>query len=405
MQALPLKGIRVLELATVIAAPTASRVLCAYGADVVKIEKLTGDEMRRAGITEQVICEDYKNPMFTVHNSNKKLISINLKTPEGLEIVSKLLEKTDVFITNVRMASLQRMKLDYDSLKEKFPKLIYAHFAGYGPKGPEAHLPGFDSTAFWMKSGPLADWQVAGSRPMKPSYGFGDMATSSAFVSGILMAILGRQQTGKGTLVRTSLYASGIWCNSSGVVSAQPPFEKELRPDPKRPPDPFAFHYLCKDGEWFGIFCNEYAQDYMKIAKILGIEKLYEDERYRDLRLLHSSGEIEHLIEAVNEAFLQKGSREWYRIFNENNVACQLVCRAKDVYKDPQALENNYMERVTFADGVTAVLPNPPIAFSNFSRREYEPTGKIGEHTDEILTSLGYTASTIESLKNINAIR
>ena len=237
---MPLEGIKVIELATVVAAPTAGRMLSAYGAEVIKIESLAGDDYRVAGNFERVVCEDYKNPLFTIQNSGKKLTSINLKHPDGKAAMLKLLEDADVFLTNVRTGGLQRLGLDYESLHERYPKLVYAHFSGFGPKGPVASNPGFDSTAFWLRSGPMADWQVPGSFPFNPTYAFGDMSTSSVLFSGILMALLGRVRTGRGTLVNTSLFASGIWCNAVSVVSHQPQFGGKRPLDPLRPADPFS---------------------------------------------------------------------------------------------------------------------------------------------------------------------
>ena len=286
---MPLAGVRVVELATVVAAPTTSRMLCAYGAEVVKVETLYGDEMRRAGKTELTPYEDYKNPLFTVHNSNKRLTSINFKDPEGKAALLKLIGEADVFITNVREASLRRSGLDYDTLRESFPQLIYAHFSGFGPKGPVASNPGFDSTGFWLRSGPMADWQVEGSFPFVPTYAFGDMATSSVLLSGILMALLGREKTGCGTKVETSLFASGIWCNSVGVVETQ--FERRhLNPDPFRPADPFDTTYKCADGKWIGVYVNEYKKDKAKLAKLLGMEDILEDPRYARGERRHSRG-------------------------------------------------------------------------------------------------------------------
>lgn len=206
---MPLEGIRVVELATVVAAPTASRVLCAFGAEVIKVETRIGDEMRRAGEFEMVVCEDDKNPLFTIQNSGKRLTSIDLKNPDGKAAMLRLLETADVFLTNVRLPSLGRLGLDYETLHAAYPGLVYAHFSGFGPKGPDAAKPGFDSTAFWLRSGPMADWQAPGSFPFTPTYAFGDMATSSAFLSGILMALIGKKSTGMGTFVSTSLFASG----------------------------------------------------------------------------------------------------------------------------------------------------------------------------------------------------
>ena len=400
---MPLAGVKVVELATVVAAPTTSRMLCAYGAEVVKVETLYGDEMRRAGKTELTPYEDYKNPLFTVHNSNKRLTSINFKDPEGKAALLKLIGEADVFITNVREASLRRSGLDYDTLRESFPQLIYAHFSGFGPKGPVASNPGFDSTGFWLRSGPMADWQVEGSFPFVPTYAFGDMATSSVLLSGILMALLGREKTGSGTKVETSLFASGIWCNSVGVVETQ--FERRhLNPDPFRPADPFDTTYKCADGKWIGVYVNEYKKDKAKLAKLLGMEDILEDPRYDDIATLAESGVIVEAVKRCNEIFLTRTSAEWRELLSANSVSCEVMQSTCDVSRDSQAIENHYVEELEFAGGLKVMMPCPPVHFSEYTRRPYEPTGEIGKDTDAVFASLGYSGEEIARLREKGAI-
>lgn len=400
---MPLEGIRVVELATVVAAPTTSRMLCAYGAEVIKVETTYGDEMRRAGMTEFAPCEDDFNPLFTTHNSNKKLTSINFKDPEGKEALMKLIGSADVFITNVRAASLKRNGLDYETLRERFPALIYAHFSGYGPKGPSANDPGFDSTAFWLRSGPLADWQVKGSRPFKPTYAFGDMATSSVLLSGILMALLGREKTGEGTKVETSLFASGIWCNSIGVVSTQ--FErKHLNPDPEHPDHPFDGFYQCGDGKWMGMYANEYYPEKEKFAKIFGMEDILTDPRYENLDTLRETDVIPEAVARVAAVFKTRTSTQWRELLIENNVSCEIMRDTCDVCKDPQAIENKYVEELDYAGKAKVMMPCPPVHFSSYTRRPYKPAGKLGQDTDEVFSALGYSPEQISRMRGSGAI-
>lgn len=403
---LPLHGVKVVELATVVAAPTTARVLATYGADVIKVESLSGDVMRLAGTHEFTPYEDDCNPLFTIHNSNKKFISLNIKTEEGKKVLLDLLKDADVFITNVREKSLIKNGLDYETLKESNPGLIYAHFKGYGDKGPVASNPGFDISAFWMRSGPIADWQTEGSFPLLPTYAFGDMVTSSAFLSGIMMALYAKKETGKGTKVNTSLFASGIWCNAIGVVQTQ--FErKDLNPDPFRPSDPFNQTYQCKDGRWIGVYCNEYVEDKEKFAKLFGIEDIIDDPRYDSIDVMQKTGSIVDIIKRCNEIFLTKTAMEWREYFSENNVACEVMMKSHEVSKDPQAIENEYVVPVEYLDEehTTVMMPNPPIAFSEYDRRGYVPTGSIGENTDEILKSLGYSEEQIQEMKDAGAIK
>ena len=402
---MPLSGLKVVELATVVAAPTAGRMLCAYGAEVIKVETLYGDEMRLAGEWEQVICQGSKNPLFTIQNSGKTLTSINLKTPEGIDAFHRLLSWADILLTNVRMPSLRRLGLDYDTLHEKYPRLIYAHFSGFGLEGPDAAKPGFDSTAFWLRNGPLADWQEPGAFPFTPTYAFGDMATSSLLFSGILMAVIGRERSGKGTLVSTSLQASGIWCNAIGVVSHQEQFAGDRVNDPLCPSDPLSHFYKCGDGRWIGIFDNEYSRERAKFAGLLGLPELAEDSRFESLESLRRTGSTRELVEKLNAVFLSRSSGEWLSYLEENNVSCELMHRLSDVSKDPQAIANGYVKPVDFGDDLTVMMPCPPVKFSEYEAREYTPAGLLGQDTDRVFEGLGYSPSEIENMKEAGAIK
>ena len=370
------------------------------------METLDGDVMRLAGTHEFTPYEDDLNPLFTIHNSNKKFLSLNFKTPEGKKILMDLLKDADVFITNVREKSLLRNGLDYETLKAWNPGLIYAHFLGYGDKGPVASNPGFDISAFWLRSGPIADWQTQGSFPFLPTYAFGDMATSSSFLAGILMALYAKKETGLGTKVNTSLFASGIWCNAIGVVQTQ--FDrKDLNPDPLRPTDPFNQTYCCKDGRWIGVYCNEYVEDKEKLAKLYGIEEIIDDPRCATIETMQETGVIVDVIKRCNEIFRTRTAMEWRDYFSANNVACEVMMKSHEVSSDPQAIENGYMVPVEYpdADHTTVMMPNPPIWFSDYDRKEYQPTGTIGADTEEILTSMGYSPEEIQAMKDSGAVR
>ena len=403
---LPLEGVKVVEMSTVVAAPTTARMLCAYGAEVIKVEGLDGDVMRVGGSHEYTPYTDDLNPLFTIHNSNKKFISLNYKTDEGKKILLDLIKDADVFVTNVREKSLVRNGLDYETVKEKNPSLIYAHFKGYGDKGPSANDPGFDISAFWLRAGALGDWQTKGSFPFLPTYAFGDMVTSNAFLSGILMALYGREKTGKGTKVDISLFANGIWCNAIGVVQTQ--FErKHMNPDPLRPTDPFNQTYLCKDGRWIGVYCNEYEMDREKWYGLFGIPEYATDPDYASIAVMGEKDTIKNVIEKCNEIFLTKTAQEWRDYLSENNCACEILREQCEVSQDPQAIENGYMVPVEFPDEehTTVMMPSPPISFSDYGRREYKPTGPLGENTDEILASMGYTEEEIEALRDMGAVK
>lgn len=402
---LPLEGVKVVEMGTVVAAPTTARVLCAYGAEVIKVETLDGDVMRLAGTHEFTPYEDDLNPLFTIHNSNKKFLSLNFKTPEGKKILMDLLKDADVFITNVREKSLLRNGLDYETLKAWNPGLIYAHFLGYGDKGPVASNPGFDISAFWLRSGPIADWQTQGSFPFLPTYAFGDMATSSSFLAGILMALYAKKETGLGTKVNTSLFASGIWCNAIGVVSHQPQFGGDRPNDPLRPSDPFCHFYECSDGKWIGVFDNEYRRELPKFANLFGMPELVDDPRAASLEALHETDFVVEVVTRLNAIFKTKTVAEWEAFLSENNVSCERMRSIRDVSTDEQAIANGYVRKVAFKDDLEVMMPCPPMQFSEYAMRPYTSAGRLGADTDSIFHDLGYTETEIAAMKDSGAIQ
>ncbi len=403
-QNLPLSGLRVVELATIVAAPTVGRMMAAYGAEVIKVETLAGDGLRPFGKGHCLPTEDGNSPLFDLYNSGKKFISLNLKTEQGKEAFDRLLAGSDVFLTNVRWQGLKRMGLDYDSLKEKYPRLVYGHFSGFGLKGADADRPGYDMTAFWMRSGALQDWLLPDSFPMRPTFGFGDVATASAFLSGIMMALYARGNTGRGTMVSSSLLGGGIWCNSAYVLNAQEPYNRPYPMERYDPWNPFGEWYQCSDGNWVAVFEKRYATDRFTYAKLFDFPELAEDPDLEDLTKMRQSGKLPMVTKRVSEAFLKKPSQEWLKILAEHDIPSELLRHFKDVCKDEQAWENGYFDRVEYPDGAKVAMPAPPISFPEYERKPFKINRSIGEDTAEILTALGYTAVEIEEMRRDKAV-
>lgn len=396
MQELPLKGIKVLELATVVAAPTVARMMASYGADVIKVESPSGDLLRSIGTGFCLPVEPDNNPLYDLCNSGKKMVALDLKKPEGMAVFHKLLAQSDVFVTNVRMRSLEKMGLGYDNLKEKYPRLIYGHFSGFGLTGPDVDRPGFDSTAFWLRSGASQDWLTPRAFPLRPSFAFGDLATASSFLSGILMALYGRSSTGHGTLVSTSLQHSGIWCSACAVLDSQ--YGREYPVSRYQPWNPFSDLYECADGEWLAVMEKEYVRDKATMARILDLPELLNDPRYQDLATMRESGVTEVLSRKLEALMRSRPCKEWERLFDENDIPNERLLHYREIPQDAQAVANNVFDRISYKDGATPAFATPPIRFSDYGKRDTEQAGYIGADTDTVLAELGFSPEQIRKL-------
>lgn len=402
---MPLTGLKVVELAIVVAAPTAGRMLATYGADVIKVEMPPyGDQARRVGDMFNLPTDNGNNPIFDILNTGKKTVGLNLKTPEGMKVFKQLLSEADVFLSNIRMASLARMGLDYESVHREFPSLVYAHLSGYGLEGPDSNLPGYDFTTFWAAAGPLTAWQQPGSFPFTPAYGFGDVATSGMFLSGILMALLARQRTGKGTQVTTSLLGTGMWCNFSGVVSAQEPYNMPFPADRYHTFSPLNSFFMSRSGDWFLLFFKEYHLARDTIAQIFEMPALLTDDRYSDIALMKESGAIRDVVDRMVDMFAEKTTEEWRVILQQADIPFAVLARQNEAGQNAQAHLNGNLVDHPYPDGNTPSIPQPPMGFSEYERRPFVPAGAIGGDTEAVLTELGYSAEEIAALREKGSI-
>lgn len=400
----PLKGIKVLELGTHVAVPSACRLMAEYGADVIKIETAAGDPWRYSGLNVNLTIEDFSCPVFTIQNNGKRLISLDLKTEGGKEAFLKILEDVDVFCTNVRLKGLAKMGLDYESLKEKFPKLVYVHFTGYGHRGPDADAPGFDIASFWSRVGARVGWVEEGTFPVRASGGYGDMVTGLLIFGGMVTALMGREKTGRGTFVSNSLYGTSMWVNAQSIMCAQPPYNHTFPEDVDRPGSPMVYDYVCKDGEWLALVGIGYDKNFPRYCRALGLESEIDDPRCKNEKTLAETDYIYELTAKVREVMKTKTSYEWEKIFRESDLVYSRLNHFEDVPKDEQAWANDYLQEVTWGNGTTNAVVRPPLHFSGYDQRETVSLGGIGQHTDEVLGEYGYSQAEIDAMRAKNEI-
>jgi len=398
----PLSGYRVVELSSYIAAASCSRILAEWGADVIKVESTSGDAFRYFGPTMSTPANDEENPFWDVLNSNKRGVALNLKAPEGKKIFYELLEKADVFLTNIRPEALVKLKLDYENLKNKYPRLIYALLTGFGEKGPDAALPGFDVVAFWARSGFLVDLVKPDEYPLYSPAGFGDMTVGGTLFGGICAALLNRQKTGRGDKVSIALYGSAIWFAGVVITSTQERYGNKY-PKTRLEGNPLAIPYRCKDGEWIMLSVLEIERYWPAFCEALGREELLTEERFKSRQniLDHRS----ELIPILEETFASKDRDEWVKILKEADIVHARLQHFRDIPKDEQAWANDFVYEKTFANGEKAILPSTPIRFHEGGPPLRQRGPLLGEHTREVLKELGYSSEQIEEMNSNNIIK
>ncbi|MCL1816975.1 MAG: CoA transferase [Clostridiales bacterium] len=392
----PLQGIKVVELGTHIAIPKAARLLSDWGADVIKVEPPKGEAWRVIGNSYSIPHSDDCNPIFQAPNAGKKSIAINLKDEKGKEILFKLLEDADVFLTNTRLKGLKALGISYEDIKDRFPRLIYAHFSGYGELGPEKDRPGFDIAAFWAKAGMPLEWSVKESAPIRPIPGFGDSTVATVALSGILAALIGREKTGKGEFLKTSLYGSALWFNSCGIVQSQyrtKGFYPLSRYDQSTP---YNVTYQTKDGDYFFFSIPTWHKIYDKVLTMMHLEQYVGDERFATLD--NCRKHLPFIMGEFDKAFRNMSTAEVKAGFYALDCVFEIVSDPQAIPHDEQALANGYLHKIRLENGSEITLPASPVQFANIEITPFKLAPQIGGDSSAVLTSLGYSNKEIEEM-------
>ncbi len=395
----PLEGVVVVELATFIAAATTGRFFADLGAEVIKIESPKGDPLRYTAPSEGRPLDMYENTTWELENGNKECISVNMKDPKGKEAFFKLLDKADMLITNWRVQALERAGLDYDTLKAKYPKLVYGMITGYGEFGPDKDLPGFDFTAFFARGGYLESLRQAGERAMNVLPGLGDHNVGMNLAAGMLAALYKAKITGEGEKVTTSLFESAIFNIGMIVQAAQYKDYGNTYPvDARNLGNPFLTSWGTKDGRLIQTCAPDYNTYYERMMVSIDRSDLVGDEKYFPVQNLQKNGLGPELYDIMTEAFKTKTVKEWNEILTKADIPFSVAQSLEELLEDKQAWANDCFYKMKYDNGNERVLATLPVKFAEMGRPDYNRGPYIGEHTSKVLKDLGYSDDEIKEM-------
>lgn len=394
------EGLKVLDCASFIAAPAAATVLSDFGADVIKIEPPgAGDPYRNLPNLPGYPHSEH-NFAWMLEARNKKSLALDLSKPEGQAVLHRLAAQADVFITNYPPQVRERLGITHAHLAPQNERLIYASFTGYGEKGEEANKPGFDSNAYWARSG-LMDLVRADEHttPARSIAGMGDHPCAMAFYSAIVTALYKRERTGKGSHVSSNLMANGVWA-ASVLAQAKLVGAKfgERRPR-ERALNAVTNHYQCKDGRWLILSLLNEDRQWPTLARCLGREDLVTDVRFETKKNRHARS-LE-LIKIFDETFVTKDLAEWRKILDGNGLVFGVVGILDDIPTDQQMIDNEVL--VPFENDTMMTISSPIWVDGSRKVQPRKPPA-LGEHSDEILRNAGYDEAAIGKLRASGAV-
>src|SRR6201984_2188161 len=272
-------GLKVVDLASFIAGPSAAVILSDFGADVIKVEPPSGDPWRHG---PQIPPQPQAKDPYPWHlaNRNKRGITLDLKSPSAQPVLERLVKWADVLIVNTPHPARQRLNLEYDDVVHWNPRLVYADLTGFGEKGPDAELPGFDITSYWARSGLLSMTRDLGAPPTWPVAGSGDNATAVGLYSAIVTALYRRERTGKGSRVTTSLLAEGVWSAAVFIQAALNEAKFFGLHDRTHPANAAMNVYRASDGAWFVLLITP--DKLAAVAQAIGREDLLTAPRFSE---------------------------------------------------------------------------------------------------------------------------
>ncbi len=392
---LPLAGLKVVDVASFIAAPVAATVMADYGATVIKVEPPhTGDPNRSMRQLSSYPPSEVNYP-WEMDSRGKRSIAIDLKEPEGQQILYRLVANADVMITNYPLLVRERLKVAYAHVRDLNPRLIYASFTGYGEAGPDKDSLGFDSTAYFARSGLLDCNRYEGQPPGVVQPAQGDRASGMSLFGGIMLALFQRQATGLGTEVASSLIANGLWSNGIGAQAALLGSVLPPRPPRERPRNALTNPYLTADDRWMQLTIVLEDKGWSPFCQIVGRPDLEHDARFATLASRRSNSAA---LVAILDPIIAGGTwAHWRARLAEHGIPVGLIGRLSDLLDDAQARASGAV--VETANPAMPLTLAAPFTLTSSPVPPLPRAPALGEHTDAILAEAGVDADEIARLR------
>ena len=393
----PLKGVKVIELAHIMAGPVCGLMLADMGADVVKVEKIPGGDDTRRTVPPDI---DGESAAYMMMNRNKQGIALNLKEEKGREVLLRLLKDADVVTENYRRGTMEKLGLGYDELKKINPGLIYCEISGFGRTGPYADRAGFDLIAQGMSGLMSITGEGPGRPPVKVGPPVSDITAGILGAMGVLAAYTHKLKTGEGQRVDTSLFEAAIthtyWQSAIAFATGQPP-------GPMGSAHPLNAPYQAfrtKDG-WINIGAANQS-NWLRLLEVLEAPELAEDERFKE-----NPGRMNHmdeLTEALEAHFRTRGTADWLDLMEKAGLPAGPVLDIAEMHRDPQTIARAMVTEVEHARLGPVKTIGLPVKFSGTPGGVVTGAPLYGQHTRTVLAQYGYGDGEIEALAASGAI-
>jgi crotonobetainyl-CoA:carnitine CoA-transferase CaiB-like acyl-CoA transferase len=400
-----LQGVRVIEVGAAVAVPIAGMLMGSWGADVIHVEPPgKGDNWRYAlnqGMAGFAKPNDV-NYYWEHTDRNKKSLALNLASPEGQEILYKLAATADVFLNNLRPYEMEKFRLTYGILSKTNPRIIYANLTGYGQRGPEKNAGGYDSVAFWARSGVMDLMHDAGSSPNISRPGYGDSITAMSLLAGIMAALYIREKTGVAQELEISLYNTAVWTLGFDISGCLITGEDAVRPQRKSMGNPLRNVYETGDHRWIMLGMTNAQHYWPEFCKAIARPELEKDPRFATYEArFKNAGE---LVALLDEIFRSRRYGEWIEILRRSRIVWSPVATPLELTGDQQAMANEFFMDWDHPEYGRIKVLNNPIKLSKTKAEITMAAPKLGEHSEEILMGLGYSQSDIQAMRGSGVI-
>ena len=400
-----LEGIRVVEVGGAFAMPLVGMLMGSWGADVIHVEPPKRGDLQRHLLAAGMAGWAKPHPVNYIWehvDRNKKSLTVNLGSEEGQEIIYGLVKGADVFLNNFRPYEMDKFNLNYETLSAINSQIIYANLTGYGQRGPEKNVGGYDSVAFWARSGVMDLMHEAENAPNISRPAYGDSISSQSLLAGVMAALFIRERTGEGQEVEISLFNTATFALGTDITGCLITGEDSIRPSRQTVGNPIRNIYPTSDDRWIMLGMTNSQHYWPTFCEAIDRHDLVENDKFATQES-RSQNAVE-LIDIIEKCFKTQTYKQWMKILGRNKLVWSPVKTPLEVTQDEQAIANEFFTDWDHPTYGKIKMLNNPIKLSKTIAENLCKAPELGEHTDQILEELGYSQADINKMRENGTI-